>query len=164
MVIILKGLTIECMRAYFQEIGTKLPFIRTNSEAFSQLLTELEGTGVPSDNKALGWVNDMLQQDRFARPTAVVLVTSITAPDKYGMRNGVFCDICCLSGDESDASDSLDDIDGGFVDNEHQLAIRSKDRNWGCGSGCCTCVSFYCVLGHLSEAVGNENGREARKI
>src|SRR4051794_16886282 len=116
MVVVLKGLTIEYAKSHFEKSGTELPFICTNPDAFLQLLIELESVGIPSDNRALSWVKDMLQHDHFARLTAAMLVTSITAPDAFSARNSVFCGICCLSEEESDTSDSLDDPDEGFVE------------------------------------------------
>ncbi|KAI9862448.1 MAG: hypothetical protein M1813_004298 [Trichoglossum hirsutum] len=103
MVVVLKGMTIEYAKDFFAKNGTELPFVRTNQAACSRLLTELERTSSQTDNKALGWVRDMVQHDRCARPTAATLVASIVAIDS------TFCGICCASEDGSDSSDGLGD-------------------------------------------------------
>ncbi|KAI9761626.1 MAG: hypothetical protein M1840_001742 [Geoglossum simile] len=110
MSVVLKGLSVEYFKSYFEKNGTGLPFVRTNLPALSMLLTELERTGIPSDSRALVWVKYMLQHDRSARPTAATLVSWITVPDGPYEGNGVFCGICCLSEYGSETSDSLDEL------------------------------------------------------
>jgi serine/threonine protein kinase len=98
MVSVLKGLSIPVFRNYFldKNNGNGLPFIRTNMEAFQNLLKDLESKGLYSDNCVLQWIEKMCSVDRLARPDSGQLVQLITAPNEFGEANGAFCGICCL--------------------------------------------------------------------
>lgn len=114
MVVILKGKTIEYMKKYFEENGSKESLIRKNPVALAGLMADLKGMGIEFDNKALKWVKDMLQVDQKLRPTTASLIALITTADKDGGGNTIFCGICCLSSDynTSDA-DELEDYESG---------------------------------------------------
>jgi hypothetical protein len=105
MIVVLKGHSIEYLRAYFEAHGSKNWLIRKNDEALDSLLAELGNTAMASDNKVLTWIEQMLQQDQKLRPTAASLSEWCTLADENGIRQ--FSGICCLSPDESysEASD-----------------------------------------------------------
>ena len=102
------------MENFFKEHGSQQAYVRTNTPALLELVTELEGVGSLSDNRALGWVQRMLLTEHQLRPTAASLVASITASNKDRRGSTVFCGICCLLPDDEffDSVDELED-DGG---------------------------------------------------
>jgi serine/threonine protein kinase len=112
MMVVLKGMTIEIMKSFFEENGSKAPFVRTNPSAFAKLVTELKEEGLASDNMALSWIMDMVQVDHSLRPSATSLVTSIEAAciNTALDADPVFCGVCCLS-TWSDVSDGLDELE-----------------------------------------------------
>lgn len=110
MVIVVKGKTIDYMKKYFEENGSKEPLICKNRVAFAGMMADLKRIGNESDDRVLEWVNDMLHVDPEMRPTAASLVTSIITADKGRGGSTVFCGICCLSSDY-DVSD-VDELEG----------------------------------------------------
>ncbi|OCK74105.1 kinase-like protein, partial [Lepidopterella palustris CBS 459.81] len=107
MIVVLKGKTIQYMDEFFKQHGSRGAFIRTNLTALLEFIAELEGIGDLSDNRALGWAQQMLLVEQQLRPTASSLVASITALSKEGEGTG-FCGICCVSS-EDDFSNEVDE-------------------------------------------------------
>jgi hypothetical protein len=112
MIVVLKGHSVNYMRAYFEQHGSKNWLIRKNNEALDGLLAELGSVAVVSDNKVLTWIEQMLHHDQKLRPTAASLLTWCTLADENGIRH--FSSICCLSPDESYSEASDDYRDNGF--------------------------------------------------
>jgi hypothetical protein len=95
------------MHEFFKQHGSREVFIRTNTDALSEFISVLEGIGHSSDNRALGWTQQMLLAEHKSRPTASSLVADIigTRQDEGSMS---FCGICCAFSEE-DLSDSADE-------------------------------------------------------
>lgn len=109
MIVILKGKTIQYIDEFFRQHGSPQGFIRTNLTTLPEFMAELEGIGELSDNRALGWTQQMLLAEQQLRPTASSLVASITAFSNEG--EGMdFCGICCVSSSE-EFSDWVDEVD-----------------------------------------------------
>jgi hypothetical protein len=99
MIVILKGKTVQDMDEFLRHHGSRQAFIHRNIAALPEFVAELEGIGALSDNKALGWAQQMLLAEQKLRPTASSLVASITASSQA--REGMgFCGICCVSCEE----------------------------------------------------------------
>ncbi|KAL2050827.1 hypothetical protein ABVK25_008888 [Lepraria finkii] len=111
MITVLKGKTVEFIYEFLKRHGSRSGFVRTNSAALRELIAELEETGSISDNRALEWVQQMLLIDQQLRQTAAALVASIIAAGKQGDGNGPFCGICCVSLDDDDFSDAVDELE-----------------------------------------------------
>jgi serine/threonine protein kinase/TolA-binding protein len=103
---VLKGRTVAYMYDFLKEHGSGLAFVRTNPAGTDALVAELKEVGSPTDNAALGWVQDMVTLPQQLRPTAASLITSITSAGQKGGGNEAFCGICCTSPD-----DLLSDVD-----------------------------------------------------
>ena len=103
MIVVLKRKTIQDMDKFFTQHGSQQAFIRTNMAALPAFVAELGGIGELSDNRALGWVQEMLSPEQHLRPTASSLVASITEGERPD-----FCGICCVSSSE-DFSDWVDE-------------------------------------------------------
>lgn len=113
MTVVLKGKKIKWMDDYFETHGSQQVFARSNPAGLEEFLAELKYIGSPSSNEVLGWIQQMLQEDRALRLTAAHLVTLITSHYFDGTMDAVFCGICCLPRDNefSDTSDELDDYE-----------------------------------------------------
>ncbi|KAJ9655425.1 hypothetical protein H2201_008810 [Coniosporium apollinis] len=122
MAAVLKGWKMSDFKDYFDNTGSREPYIRDNLEATSQLIAELRTVGSLVDNIALGWIERMLQLDRNARPTAAQLVVEITRPTGDGVP---FCGICCLADEESDTTDGLDEF---FESTEATFHVSSPEQ------------------------------------
>ena len=109
MILVLKRLTLDSMKDFFERNGTHEPYINCNMEASSQWISKLETLESSSDNEPLDWVKQMLVQNRHSRATAAQLFTCITNGGKHGRPDTMFCGICCLVSGESDSHDSLDE-------------------------------------------------------
>ena len=109
MILVLKKLTVDLMKDFFDKNGTHEPYINCNMEATNQWISKLETLESSSDNEPLDWVKQMLVQNRHSRATAAQLFTCITNGGKYGRPDTMFCGICCLVSGESDSHDSLDE-------------------------------------------------------
>ena len=109
MILVLKRLTLDSMKDFFERNGTHEPYINCNMEATNQWISKLEILESSSDNEPLDWVKQMLVQNRHSRATAAQLFTCITNGGKYGRPDTMFCGICCLVSGESDSHDSLDE-------------------------------------------------------
>ncbi|KAF1963187.1 hypothetical protein CC80DRAFT_542334 [Byssothecium circinans] len=101
MTVILKGKTKQDMDQFFRQHGSQQDNIRCNMAALPKFVAELEGIGELSDNRLLGWTQQMLSAEQRLRPTASSLATSI-------IESGSFCGICCASSEE-DFSDWADE-------------------------------------------------------
>ncbi|KAK5011660.1 hypothetical protein LTR28_009894 [Elasticomyces elasticus] len=104
MVVVLKGKRVNYIDDFFGQHGSLGAYVRTNRAAFLELVAELEATESISDNRALVWIEQMLQMEQGSRPTAAKLILSISnaSRDSAG-----FCGLCCTSRDDeiSDADD-----------------------------------------------------------
>jgi tetratricopeptide (TPR) repeat protein len=100
MTAVLKGKTVEYAYDFLEKHGSQQAFVRTNPTGTTALITELKGTGSPTDNTALVWVQDMVMLQQQMRPTAASLMGSIISTGEKGDGNGAFCGICCASSDE----------------------------------------------------------------
>ena len=109
MIVVLKRLTLDSMKDFFEKNGTHEPYIHCNIEASNQWISNLETLEGSSDNEPLDWVKQMLVQNRHSRATAAQLFTYINNGGKYGRPDTMFCGICCLVSGESDSHDSLDE-------------------------------------------------------
>ncbi|KAL8909888.1 MAG: hypothetical protein Q9171_004801 [Xanthocarpia ochracea] len=111
MITVLKGKTVEFVYEFLERHGNQQKYVRTNSAALDELITELKKSGSISDNQALEWIQQMLLTKQRLRQTSVTLVASIVAAGERGDGNGPFCGICCVSLDDdfSDATDELED-------------------------------------------------------
>jgi hypothetical protein len=107
MIVVLKGKTIHDMDEFFRQRGSQLASVRTNIDVLPEFIAELESIGKLSDNKAFGWIQEMLSPEQHLRPTASSLVTSITATGN-GEEGTGFCGICCVVSEE-DFSDYVDE-------------------------------------------------------
>jgi len=107
MAVVLKGKTVSHIDDFFKQHGSLQPYVHTNRAAFLELVAELETAGSTSDNRALEWVQQMLQMEQRLRPTATSLILSISNVDGEGEGSAGFCGICCVSRDDefSDADD-----------------------------------------------------------
>jgi len=107
---VLKGHNVDWMKDYFAHHGSGEFYVRTNPHATVEMISELEKIEPTSDNRVIEWIQEMLQVDRNARPTAAELIASITGQDKYGEFSSAFCGMCCSYGDElSEVEDSMDE-------------------------------------------------------
>jgi TolA-binding protein len=107
MAAVLKGRTVAYMYDFLKEHGSRQAYVRTNSTGTDALVAELKEAGSPTDNLALGWVQDMVMLPQKLRPTAASLIASITGAGQQGDRTESFCGICCALPD-----DFLSDFDG----------------------------------------------------
>jgi len=107
MILTLKGRTTEYMDAFFSHHGSTRTFIGENIAALPNFITELRATGIVSDNRPLGWIQEMLALDQKGRPDASSLVEKIiTGVDRDEERRGFCCDECLYP-----AEDSSDEAD-----------------------------------------------------
>jgi TolA-binding protein len=104
---VLKGKRVQYMEEFFKQRGSLHGFIRTNLSTLPEFIAELHKIGERSDNRALGWTQQMLLENQQLRPTASSLVALITATSNEGDTTG-FCGICCVSS-EDDFSDWIDE-------------------------------------------------------
>jgi hypothetical protein len=100
MTVVLKGRTVAYMYDFLKEHGSGQAYVRTNPTGTDTLVAELKETGSPTDNVALGWVQDMVTLPQQLRPTAASLIVSITSAGQKGDANKAFCGICCASPDD----------------------------------------------------------------
>ncbi|CAN9241015.1 unnamed protein product [Alternaria alternata] len=98
MTAVLKGRTVAYMYDFLKEHGSGQAFVRTNRTGTDALVAELKETGSPTDNAALGWVQDMVMLPQRLRPTASLMGSIISAGQKGG-GNEAFCGVCCSSRD-----------------------------------------------------------------
>jgi serine/threonine protein kinase len=98
MTAVLKGRTVTYMYDFLKEHGSGQAFVRTNRTGTDALVAELKETGSPTDNAALGWVQDMVMLPQRLRPTASLMGSIISAGQKGG-GNEAFCGVCCSSRD-----------------------------------------------------------------
>jgi serine/threonine protein kinase len=110
MIVVLKGRTIKWMDDFLGAHGSYQTFVRSNPTGLEELLAELKQTVNLSDNVALVWIQQILQEQHKLRPTAARLATSITQPYSHGGPDTTFCGICCLAPDDTH-SDTSDDIE-----------------------------------------------------
>jgi hypothetical protein len=99
MIVVLKGRTVQYMDEFFSLHGSQQPFVRTNPAALLKFVAELERIGQLSDNRALGWTQQMLSAEQQLRPTASSLVALITGSSQSCGRMS-FCGICCDPSEE----------------------------------------------------------------
>jgi hypothetical protein len=107
MTAVLKGRTVEYVYNFLKEHRSKQGYVRTNPTGTLTLITELKETGSPTDNAALGWVQDMVMLP-LLRPTAASLMVSITSAGRAGEGHEAFCRICCASPDNLSNFDKLE--------------------------------------------------------
>lgn len=114
MMVVLKGKTIQWMDEFLRAHGSQQTFVCSNPTGLENLLAELEKTANPSDNVALIWIQQILQEQQRSRPNAARLVSSITQHYSQGGPDTVFCGICCLAPDDTH-SDTSDDLEEDFL-------------------------------------------------
>jgi serine/threonine protein kinase len=107
MVAVLKGRAAKFIYEFLSEHGSRQAYVRTNPDGLRELLANLKETSNPTDNVVLIWVQDMLMIQQSLRPTAAVLMASITAARESG--NSGLCGICCMLPD--DVLDDFDELD-----------------------------------------------------
>jgi tetratricopeptide (TPR) repeat protein len=100
MTAVLKGRTVEYMYNFLKEHGSEQAYVRTNPTGTLALITELKEIGSPTDNVALGWVQDVVMSPQPLRPTAASLSVSIISVGQKGDGNEAFCGVCCASSDD----------------------------------------------------------------
>ncbi|KAK4985878.1 hypothetical protein LTR50_005667 [Elasticomyces elasticus] len=108
MVVVLKGKRVNYIDDFFGQHGSLRAYVRTNRAAFLELVAELKATESISDNRALVWIEQMLQMEQGSRPTAAKLILSISNASREGEGSTGFCGLCCTSRDD-DFSDADDD-------------------------------------------------------
>ncbi|CAI7653857.1 unnamed protein product [Penicillium bialowiezense] len=124
MMVVLKGKTIQWMDEFLRAHGSQQTFVCSNLTGLENLLAELKQTANLSDNVALVWIQQILQEQHRSRPTATRLVRSINQPYSHGGPDTVFCGICCLAPDDTH-SDSSDDLEEDFLrDFASQTRVR----------------------------------------
>ncbi|KAH0536550.1 hypothetical protein FGG08_006580 [Glutinoglossum americanum] len=124
MATVLKGETLDDMKAFLDTQGSQSQFYRNNPVATEKWMLKLESVGAEPDSDPILWVREMLQVDRSARPTVGVLVERISNRDS--MTKGTsFCGICCLRGGDED-DDSFDDEDSGLDNDTKDTTVSSK--------------------------------------
>ena len=111
MLVVLKGRTVEYMYDFFKTHGSQQAYVRSNPAALNELVAELRETESLSDNRVLGWAQQMLVTDQRLRPTASSLVASILAAGNERGGSTAFCGNCCFSLDD-DLSDVADELEG----------------------------------------------------
>jgi predicted negative regulator of RcsB-dependent stress response len=94
MLVTLKGRTVESMREYFQQHGTKEEFIRDNHATLGQYMDFLKSIGRESDNFMVDWILSMLEMTKENRPTAAHLVDSMAGAPRVEDAPR-FCGLCC---------------------------------------------------------------------
>jgi TolA-binding protein len=99
MVVVLKGKTTQDLDTFLEQHGSRQRFIRTNLAALPDLIVLLERIGELSDNLIFSWIQGMLSEGQHSRPTASLLVESITDSSREDRGTG-FCGICCVSSEE----------------------------------------------------------------
>lgn len=122
MATVLKGQTVDAMRAFFAERSGNNRFY-ANIKEFGAWVDRLLGTGgSPRDDVVFSWVRAMLQEEGKDRPTAASLYADITA--ECMKHNVPFCGLCCL-----EAVDSSGVEDGDEDDLWHEAAELTLDAN-----------------------------------
>ncbi|KAL5376730.1 hypothetical protein DPSP01_010275 [Paraphaeosphaeria sporulosa] len=106
-IMVLKGRTAQDIDEFLRQHGSKGAYIRTNLDALLELIAEVGEIGNLSDNRALGWTQQMLSVEQKLRPTASSIVTSIIAAGQEGDKIS-FCGICCIPS-EDDFSSSAEE-------------------------------------------------------
>jgi len=99
MVTVLKGQTVDVMRAFFECHGSKSQVFWDNPDAIWLWSAKLMSTkGPESNNIPLQWVQGMLRQDRDLRPTARMVLDMIVSCRLAADSHVPFCGRCCLGG------------------------------------------------------------------
>lgn len=110
MATVLKGETVDNLRAFFRERRDDHHFY-TNRENVPLWIDHLRKIGSPVDNVALEWAGKMLQRVPAARPTAAELLEETVAES---IRSGIlFCDPCCC--DDADSTTDEEEEDDGEI-------------------------------------------------
>jgi serine/threonine protein kinase len=107
MTAVLKGRMVEYVYNFLKEHGSKQGYVCTNSTGTLTLITKLKETGSPTDNAALGWVQDMVMLP-LLRPTTASLMGSIISAGWAGEGHEAFCGICCASPNNLSDFDELE--------------------------------------------------------
>ncbi|KAI9860489.1 MAG: hypothetical protein M1813_006148 [Trichoglossum hirsutum] len=106
MMSVIKGISLDDLKAFFESRGSQTIMYWSNPEAIAQWIIELERSREKEPNNApLDWVKRMLVHDRNERPTARMLVTEIINEGSVSGKAGEFCGICCRMDDDSDYPD-----------------------------------------------------------
>ncbi len=106
MVTVLKGETLEGMRAFYERCGSESLIYLANEVANREWIKVLEGKGgTRVDSVPLGWVGRMLERERKDRVSAAELVEMIVARDSDTGLASRFCGACCHPQDDSDDYD-----------------------------------------------------------
>ena len=112
MVTVLKGETLEAMRAFYERCGTESLIYLANEVANREWVKVLEGKGgTKVDSVPLGWVERMLERERKDRVSAAELVEMIVARDLHTGVASRFCGSCCQPQDDSDDYDYGEDTE-----------------------------------------------------
>ncbi|KAF2265229.1 kinase-like protein [Lojkania enalia] len=102
MLTVLKRVALAELAAFFREHGTSTTIYHANSPAIELWLSRLRNTKTEeSSNGVVGWIEEMLAEDRDLRPSAEALVSEIIAFRSVSDRVGEFCGICCRAEDET---------------------------------------------------------------
>jgi tRNA A-37 threonylcarbamoyl transferase component Bud32 len=96
----LKGKTRDDMDTFFERHGLHRTYISTNVDALPLFISELEGIGSGSDNKAIVWVQDMLQVNKALRPSTMSLIAAITASNRDEEQRIFCCDTCLFPAED----------------------------------------------------------------
>ncbi|KAH7395430.1 kinase-like domain-containing protein [Cadophora sp. MPI-SDFR-AT-0126] len=99
---VLKGFTVEDLSGFLAENGSHaLPF-SMNLEAVKAWMEKLEHSQeMERENGPLGWIEQLLCEDRGLRPTAYDLISDIVNYRSMNDRVGEFCGICCRIEDDA---------------------------------------------------------------
>lgn len=106
MITVLKGESVVNMRNFFNERKENYRFY-ANIAYIPEWIDKLRGRGLPTDDKPLEWVAQMLQETPDLRPTAAKLVNDVTAVS--AATHVPFCGPCCRDDDELSEADNDDE-------------------------------------------------------
>lgn len=108
MVTVLKGETVEAMRAFFEEHNSTYYFYG-NISRFPEWAKKLRGMGSAKDDLIFKWVRGMLEEEAEDRPTAATLYEDIVA--ECTAQHLPFCGSCCLEAVDSSGIEDEDEDD-----------------------------------------------------
>lgn len=103
MVTVLKGKSVEELKKFLEQHGTKSSFFQNNPDAVLEWIKLLKVTTGPTyDNAPLEWIQKMLQHARESRPDAATVYEMTTSDESSPDPDAIFCGSCCNQIDSSE--------------------------------------------------------------
>ncbi|KAF3926556.1 Ankyrin-3 [Arthrobotrys entomopaga] len=131
MVTVLKGETLEDLKAFYSSRGSESIFYRANEAANKEWIKALEGKGLTrADDIPLAWIARLLQVERKDRLSASELLEQATARDPQTGQVSRFCGSCCLPEGDSDEDDFGEDQVDEEEDGEDDHPSGSSEKTW----------------------------------